>query len=746
VLGETSCQPLAANCPTGFHPFPDGVGCEATLPSEACQGATRTAFGANSCVPIGDCAAPPPADADTFVDPTLPDGALDAHHVRTIGAALELPAAKVIAIAKGTYAERITVPRSGMKLVGQCAGEVIVDGASLPNPQDGVVLSGVTDVALSGMTIRANKYGINAQGGATVEVSGVVVEKSVLGGLFVSGAGSSLRISESSVRDGYGGSVAKLTGGIGAQVDQKAHLEVVDSSFERTVGMGVSVLTNGVVDLDRVAIVDTAEDDDGTFGVAVIQRGATVQAKSTAIRGTRELGFGCFGGACSIRDSSVDAVSGSSARELARGIQMIGGKTRIENVTVSRAAQVGMWAETKANVAIVGTIVRQIGAGGGSDQGAIIAIDETTMSIDRSIIFKNSAVSIRAQDKGTTLDIKDTTLAEVLQPVKTNGRGLEAWDGAKVSFRHGSIERVLEAGVLSLGAGSELVIEDSVVDKIDANAQGIYGFGLAATNGAKLTARRVPARWTTTMGVISSGAGSVADISDLYVADTGVMPAGARFGRGLQVQEGGNMVVARATLLRSTEIGAAVVDPGSSLELSEALVASTQFNSLNGAGRGVHVAQGSLILRDSVVVDSIQAGIAVALDGTEATLDHVTISRTKPDSRNAFGHGVVVDSALVRANDVVVRESWGSGLAFLAAAASVARSRIESNAIGISVSDASLIEQRVLPPMPQSRQVVVSSDTVFTDNATRVGGGALALPELDETVKSPTKTASSAKP
>ena len=121
LLGRPACVPIETTCAKGFEPRADGVGCIATLPATACLGATRARLGDASCAPVGTCSAAPPADADTFVDPSF--ATVDANHFRTITDALASASAKVIAIAKGNYAERLTITRPGTRLVGRCAAE-----------------------------------------------------------------------------------------------------------------------------------------------------------------------------------------------------------------------------------------------------------------------------------------------------------------------------------------------------------------------------------------------------------------------------------------------------------------------------------------------------------------------------------------------------------------------------------------------------------------------------------------------
>ena len=154
---DTTCRRGGwAACPEGSVPRASGWGCEAVVPATACTGATRDVLGSTTCAPVGDCAgAFPPADATLFVDP---NGASDATHFATIGAALVAAGSgAVIAVAAGQYPESLLANKD-VTIAGRCAAQVsIVGGGSRVR---GLRVEGAHVIA-RGLTITKQFVGVS---------------------------------------------------------------------------------------------------------------------------------------------------------------------------------------------------------------------------------------------------------------------------------------------------------------------------------------------------------------------------------------------------------------------------------------------------------------------------------------------------------------------------------------------------------------------------------------------------------
>lgn len=731
-----ACTPVGARCSDGF--VADRWGCKPVLPPGACTGATRAALGSTSCVPIGACASGPPADADTFVDAAFTAGQLDATHVRTIGEALASPTAKVIAVAPGTYAERLTVARSGVHLVGRCAAQVIVDGLSQPQPKDAVLVDGATDVRIEGVTLRGNLVGVRVRSGGSATLAASLVEKSAIGGVQVEGNGSRLEVTASALKDGLGGSILAGTGGVGATAGTGGALTIEDSSIERALGIGVDAESNGSVSLARVAIVDTKEDSTGAYGMAAFARGAKIDATSIAIAGAHELGFACMGAGstCSLDKSTVADVAMSSAagRGFGRAVEALGGQMKVTDTTFARIAQSALWAESSGSIDAANVTTHECGGRGADVEQSpvLIAIAGGKMKVASSALVSSYAGGMVAYDRGSTLEAAGVLVDGVATNGKDSaGHGVDVQNGAHATLANVVLSRATETGVYVEGKGTVATIDHALVNDTAPNGAGAYGFGVTVGSGGALTMSASAVLRNVTMGVIVTDAGSTAKLSQLVVASTLPQKSDGKFGRGLQVQQGAQVTLDEGALFDDTEVAAAVVHPGSSLDLAHALLTRTRVNAASNAGRGLIVQAGArAAVASSAVLSSTQLGVSAGDEGSDLTVDHCVVSGTKKDAGGLLGHGILgLAGTLIHVSSTRVESSEAAALAFDGPAASIAGSQIERNAVGLFVADGTSLEETAAAADAAPGSVLVSKDTTFVGNQVRVSGGALPLPD-----------------
>lgn len=95
---------------------------------------------------------------------------------RSIAAALEAaPEGEVIEVRGGPYAERVVVTKRGIKLRGVSA---VVDGAGVGGTGIGIHVSNVSDVEVSGSTVRNFERGIVVQNSTNAVIRGNEVHSS----------------------------------------------------------------------------------------------------------------------------------------------------------------------------------------------------------------------------------------------------------------------------------------------------------------------------------------------------------------------------------------------------------------------------------------------------------------------------------------------------------------------------------------------------------------------------------------
>ena len=148
------------------------------------------------------------------------------------------------------------------------------------------------------------------------------------------------------------------------------------------------------------------------------------------------------------------------------------------------------------------------------------------------------------------------------------------------------------------------------------------------------------------------------------------------------------------------------------------------------ATAGAGVASGGLLtLRSSAIVDNVQSGLVASGPGARTLLESSFVGGTIPEAGGAYGHGIVVlgGSSLVARKAIITDNQIG--LAFDASAGIVTNTLVQRNAVGIQAQQGStLTEAREPPGDPTPSVVLVTEDTRFIDNQTRVGSGAVPLP------------------
>jgi hypothetical protein len=305
--GEDGCATVGPPCPAGR--FPEGLPADRTI---------RYVDG--SVAPGGDGSMASPYD--TLTDALRDSGAGD-----------------VVAVAKGTYDEDLFV-RGGITIWGACATETrltssrpatlepIIDvqradvevrgvsiggarpAAIVTTPEGSLTLDGVIveESALLGVGVSAGaltarevvfsdvsadasgNFGscVLAQGGATAELSRVVVQRCVSAGLTIDDVGTIVRMEDSVVRDVLPHRSGALGRGLSFQTGSRGELSRVVIEGVRELGV-ISSGDGTAVDVSDSYVRDTLPEEDGSYGRGLTaQRGGALTVRRSRISGTRE--------------------------------------------------------------------------------------------------------------------------------------------------------------------------------------------------------------------------------------------------------------------------------------------------------------------------------------------------------------------------------------------------------------------------------------------------------------------------
>jgi len=392
-IGEEVCAPAGVTeCAPGFET--DGAqGCQPILPGQPCAEGTMATPGDSECRPVAPCDdgtwGSIPVDGQTqHVDASYTGGNADGSADRpwaTIQAGVDAAApGAIVAIAEGTYAERVTLAGKAARLWGRCPERVTIagpagfgeairvtnaDGAEI---RDLAVTGAATGLFVSGGDVLLDRLWVhhtgggalrlqNDQGATSVTLSRSLVEQPQQYAIFV--GGSSCTIDQSVLQD-----VQLAGGGFGATIAAQdspidgspATLVLTASLLAR--GVGVGVLVSGAdLSAQAAVIADTQPNPDQTFGRCLsIQEGvgshrSTANLDQVVIDGCHDTGL-LVAGADLVMDGSVVRGVGaaSGAEPVARGVSLKPGDEAGEPATGVIGTSV-IAAHEGAGVALIGS-------------------------------------------------------------------------------------------------------------------------------------------------------------------------------------------------------------------------------------------------------------------------------------------------------------------------------------------------------------------------------------------------------
>ena len=394
------------------------------------------------------------------------------------------------------------------------------------------------------------------------------------------------------------------------------------------------------------------------------QRGAKVTMRRSVLRGTAPIGK---------NDQTLAVLVGTSASvDLADSAilaSLDGALAVTDNVNTSASLTRTVIQDTKP---------RADGKGG----GAVRAFQGARLAITESAILDSTAIAVLALRHAPApppqVTISRSVIARTVSSTQTGT----------------AIGTAVNAAYDAVVALDECTVADSEGDALYVEAN------------AKLTfTKSVVVRVTRTPDLYSQGASAVRG-GTLALEDAAIVKVG---GSGVGGWNGGRVTMVRS-LVR--DIGGDVV----------------QMLTL---GNGLSALEGSTLdATDSAVVDAHELGVSSSKAGSTIRLQGVLITRTDAAPIPRFGHGMLsIDSATITLVRSIVERQVGVGMFFASGGGVASGSLVRNNAIGVHAQDGSSIAEADTAPDPVPEQsIVVTRDTCFVGNTTRIGAGVLPLP------------------
>ncbi|RLB53430.1 MAG: hypothetical protein DRJ42_12055 [Deltaproteobacteria bacterium] len=476
-------------CPTGWRevtggdvvecdPYPEGgaetcgVG-EAHFPGEA---GCRTI--GDAC-PAGDFATDLPADARVvYVNAAAAaggDGTLASPYAGLSQVSWSsLAAGTTVALARGTYEGTLPL-KAGVRVVGACVAETFVTGVSAPvlavvtvtNAGEPAVVRNIT---LLGTPQRA----VDLDGGRSLTLEGVLIDRSSEYGCVVSGEGTTLTLSDTVVRD------------------------TQPSPADSSLGYGVNVSRGARLDATRLILAENRE-----ISLAAFDAGTVVTVTDAVVRDTQPSAAGGY---------------------LGRGVNMQdGARFEATRLLVIANREVGIFAAGPGSSALVlvDTIVRDTqsqASDGRAGQGIFLQVS-ASLEATRLLVAGNHDIGISASREGCSVALVDTVIRDTAPQARdgAHGRGVNLQEGARLDATRLLILRNHEAGIFAAADGTAMTLVDTAVrDTRSQASDGAVGRGITVQDRASLDGTRVVVDRAHEVGVIAV-TGAVVELRDVSI-------------------------------------------------------------------------------------------------------------------------------------------------------------------------------------------------------------------------------------
>lgn len=668
----------APECAEGFSADARGA-CVEIVPAEPCPAGTRPAIGSATCVPVGIATACPDglsADASGWgCTDTLPAGGC-------------------------AGATREAVGSTSCVAIGDCAGAFPPAGALLVDDDFGPGDLDATHFATIGDALAA------AAPGATVAVeAGTYAEDLSLDAsvTLVGRCPAQVRIEPVSGVD-PGIVTTKKTADVtlrgltvvghytGIAVYAGAHATIEDVVVEAPVAFGILVdASSAVVRRSKVAGAVISADGHGAWGIAAGGPSEVTVEDAMVEGGTDALLVGTEGATLTatrfVATGQAPQPPIRAAGVYARGGSIALDRCVLHDMTVDGAIEAEL---APAKVEVKDTVVRDVHLGGALAHGhGAVAFDGAALSIATTTISRADSVGVVARAAGSSVEVVDSV---VLGPPSAS-----AVPDAELTFA-------------SDGAGMGVQVTDGASAALDGLAvQGAFGFGIFASSGAKLDAKRVL-------------------VDAMRALDPDRIPP-LPFGLGIEI-DGAEATLEDVTVTRAL-LGAIAVGKAGRLAGSAVYVRDVTASEPIGIGAGISVGEGGVVELDRcAIVESATTGL-LATRGPEASI-HLTSStlRSTRPAAEGFGHAVV---ALGEASVVLERcsilDSFAVGVAAAGGRVRLVSSVVAGNPVALHVQDGSFLVESDADGALDPDEVRVSHDCRFVENATRIGSGEIPLPE-----------------
>jgi hypothetical protein len=216
------------------------------------------------------------------------------------------------------------------------------------------------------------------------------------------------------------------------------------------------------------------------------------------------------------------ALSNLALRGDGYGIRVEGpaADARIVDVLVDGLMQSGV-VVTDARAVIEGVVIRDLRgiASGAFGRGIQVQGTDADVEVRRSVIERARDLAVFAHASSVLLERVAILETQPEESDSSDGRAVHSQAGARVEIRGTVVDRNRDTAVIGGGAGTELVVRDSVVRATVTNPLSAVGRGIGLEGGSSLRLERVLVQDAGEVGVALSD--TAAEMTDVAILDVG---------------------------------------------------------------------------------------------------------------------------------------------------------------------------------------------------------------------------------
>jgi len=332
------------------------------------------------------------------------------------------------------------------------------------------------------------------------------------------------------------------------------------------------------------------------------------------------------------------------------GVRILGGTAlaRLEGVWIHDSTGYALLGGGAA-ISIVDSLITLTEPDPAGERGGGLAFwDSGQVDIERTTVEKVRSVGILAGVAGTVLQMQDVAIRGVLHRGESQswGRGGRIMTQASATWNRGLIEGNLGTGFDVLEEGTQAELTNIVIrDNQGVQEDDMAGEGLEVAFGAELKLKQGLLSNNRGLGLALDDAGSLANLEDVVILDTGSIPQSQELGVGIQVSYGAQLTAERLVLDGNTTGGVNIALLDSFARVDDFAILNTLPQESDGAfGMGICAQQRARIdLNRGLVANNRDHGVLASGQGTQVNLTDIVISDTKSSQKDLlFGRGLAV--------------------------------------------------------------------------------------------------------